>query len=221
MAELDTVIGILGTVAFAVTAVLAVIPKGIDVFGATVMALITAIGGGTISDVILGVPSSWSKDLTYVWVALASSVVAFYGNGWMKAEQIYRLMLYLDAAGVALFVIRGVQKAMALQFALPVGPVILGVIGGIGGGLIRDTLAGNTNLLMKHELYALPLTVGAVAYLVLAQAFPGHTSSISFATILLMFMARVVTIDHQLVVPRWMLLGEQGEPNSLTLVAPP
>jgi uncharacterized membrane protein YeiH len=66
-----------GTAAFAVTAVLAVAPRGIDFFGATVLGIITAIGGGTIRDIILDVPVFWAADLAYIWVALAASLAAF------------------------------------------------------------------------------------------------------------------------------------------------
>jgi len=93
--------GMAGTVAFAVTAVLAVAPRGLDLFGACVMGLITAIGGGTIRDVILGVPVFWATDLIYIWVALAASLVAFVANRLMTRKEIYRTMLYLDALGVS------------------------------------------------------------------------------------------------------------------------
>ena len=78
--DLPYFLGMAGTVAFAVTAVLAVIPKGIDLFGACVMGIITAVGGGTIRVVILDVEVFWATDLNYIWVALVSSVIAFYGN---------------------------------------------------------------------------------------------------------------------------------------------
>jgi len=75
--DLNYLLGRVGTVAFAVTAVAAVTPRGIDLVGACVMGLITAIGGGTIRDLILGVPVFRAADLNYMWVALAASVVAF------------------------------------------------------------------------------------------------------------------------------------------------
>lgn len=206
MEEFSYIIGMAGTVAFAVTAVLAVIPKGIDLFGACVMGIITAIGGGTIRDLILEVPVFWSFDLNYIWVALISSVLAFYGNLFMARKHIYNLMLYLDAAGIALFVIQGVAKTKGLDFAMPLGPVLLGVITAIGGGIIRDVLAGNTNLLMKKELYAVPLTLGAALYTVLLNYFPGSATGIGTLCVLATFFVRVAAIHWNLTVPGWMLL---------------
>lgn len=203
--DFSYIIAMLGTIAFAVTAVLAVIPKKIDVFGASVMGIITAIGGGTIRDIILDVPVFWSTDLSYIWVAILSSIVAFYGNRWMRKKYIYQLMLYLDGAGIALFVIQGADKVIQHNFAMPIGPVILGLITAIGGGITRDIIAGNTTLLMKKELYAVPLTIGAVAYVSLVQLFPTYSICIGSIIILLTFLMRVIVINKQLTVPKWML----------------
>jgi uncharacterized membrane protein YeiH len=195
-----------GTVAFAVTAVLAVIPKGIDLFGACVMGIITAVGGGTIRDMILGVPVFWASDLNYIWVALASSVAAFYGNRLMARKYVYNLMLYLDAVGISMFVIQGASKAVGMDFAMPVGPVLLGVVTAIGGGLLRDVLAGNTTLLMKKELYAVPLTIGVILYLLLLDQFPDQAGPIGTICAILTFAIRAAAIHWNLQVPAWMLL---------------
>jgi len=204
--EFSYIIGMAGTVAFAVTAVLAVIPKGIDLFGACVMGIITAIGGGTIRDLILEVPIFWSFDLNYIWVALISSIIAFYGNLFMARKNIYTLMLYLDAAGIALFVIQGADKVRGLDFAMPLGPILLGLITAIGGGILRDLLAGNPNLLMKKELYAVPLTFGATLYILLLSYFPDSAIVIATLCALATFSVRAAAIHWNLSVPSWMLL---------------
>jgi len=199
-------LGMAGTVAFSVTAVLAVTPKGIDLFGACVMGVITAVGGGTIRDIILDVPVFWATDLNYIWVALVSSVIAFYGNRFMASKHVYNLMLYLDGVGVAMFVIQGAQKTIGLDFAMPLGPIMLGVTTAIGGGLTRDILAGNTTLLMKKELYALPLTVGAILYMIFIDLFPGQAVVIGTACAVFTFLIRAAAIQWNLSVPQWMLL---------------
>ncbi|KXX67672.1 trimeric intracellular cation channel family protein [Flammeovirga sp. SJP92] len=203
-------LGMLGTVAFAVTAVLAVIPKQIDLFGAIVMGIVTAVGGGTIRDMILGAPVFWASDLNYIWVAIASSIVAFYGNQFMSRKNIYALMLYLDGIGIAMFVIQGADKALALDFALPVGPVLLGLITAIGGGITRDVLAGNTTLLLKKELYALPLTFGVILYLILIQVFPEKVKLLGTLCATLTFFIRAAAIHWKLHVPKWMLTQKRG-----------
>ncbi|GJM64546.1 trimeric intracellular cation channel family protein [Persicobacter diffluens] len=204
-------LGMAGVVAFAVTAVLAVIPKGIDLFGACVMGVITAVGGGTIRDLLLGVPVFWATDLNYIWVSILASLIAFYGNQLMERKYIYSLMLYLDGIGISLFVIQGADKARLLDFAMPFGPVLMGVLTAIGGGLIRDVLAGAPNLLMKKELYAVPLTIGAVAYLGLLQYFPEHTELLAFCCGSTTFIVRACAIHWDLHVPNWMMLHNNSD----------
>lgn len=204
-------LGMAGTVAFAVTAVLAVIPKDIDLFGACVMGIVTSVGGGTIRDIILDQPIFWGNDLNYIWVALVSSIVAFYGNRLMERRYVYSTMLYLDGLGVAMFVIQGAEKTRALEFAMPAGPVLLGLTTAIGGGVIRDVLAGNTTLFMKKELYAVPLTLGAFLYTVLLNVFPNHMSLVGIGCAVLTFLFRAAAIHWKLHVPKWMLLRGKKE----------
>jgi len=212
--DLQYLLGMAGTVAFAVTAVCAVTPRGIDPWGACVMGLITAIGGGTIRDLILGVPVFWAADLNYIWVSLASSLVAFFANRLMTRTVIYSSMLYIDALGVAMFAIQAVNKVERLQFALPLGPILLGVITAIGGGLLRDVLAGNTTLLMRKEYYAIPVTIGCTLDVILVALWPGHTVTISFGCSALIFALRAAAIHWDLGVPDWMMTkAKQARPG--------
>lgn len=204
-------IAMAGTVAFAVTAVLAVAPKGIDLFGAVVMGIITAVGGGTIRDLILGVPVFWSSDLSYIWVALGASFVAYYAQKLVGSKQVYALMLYLDGLAVSMFSIQAASKVIGLDFGLPVAPILLGVVTAIGGGLIRDVLAGNQTLLMKQELYAVPLTIGTVAYVAALPLFPGREVSASIVCTLGIFGMRAAAIHWDLSVPAWTIAQPRGE----------
>lgn len=203
--DLQYLLGMAGTVAFAVTAVLAVSPRGIDLFGASVLGLITAIGGGTLRDLILGVPVFWASDLNYIWVALVSSVVAFVGNRLIARKNIYRAMLYVDALGVSMFAIQAVHKVMALEFGMTVAPVLLGVLTAIGGGLIRDVLAGNPTLLMTRDLYAIPITMGCILYVGLLSWLPGHSTLLGPICAALIFGFRAAAIHWNLRVPEWMV----------------
>ena len=201
--EFQYFVGMAGTVAFAVTAVLAVTPKGIDLFGACVMGIITAIGGGTIRDLILDVPVFWASDLMYIWVALLSSLVAFQANRFMGRKSIYQAMLYLDGLGVALFSIQGTHKVILLDFGWPLAPVLLGIVTAIGGGLTRDVLAGNTTLLMKHELYAVPVTLGCVLYTVLIAIWPEQAALDGTVSGLFIFAVRAAAIHWKIALPHW------------------
>lgn len=203
-AELQYLLGMAGTVAFAATAVAAVAPKCIDLFGAVVMGIITAIGGGTVRDLILDVPVFWSVDLNYIWVALGASVLAFLANKTMTRGQIYRSMLYLDGLGAAMFAVQATHKVMDVNFGMPLAPIILGVTTAIGGGLIRDVLAGNTTLLMRHEIYAIPMTIGCIVYATLVHFYPGNAVLIGFGSTLLIFAIRAVAIRWDLAVPAFL-----------------
>ena len=204
METLSFWIGMAGTVAFAVTAVLAVAPKGIDIFGACVMGIITAIGGGTVRDVILGVPVFWSTELNYIWVALGASLAAFAANSLFTRKEIHSLMLYIDGLGVALFAIQAVDKVWDLGFGLPLAPIILGIVTAIGGGLIRDVLAGRPTLLMSRELYATPVLIGSTLYVVLLYLLPEYRFICAIGCLTCIFAIRAAAIHWQLSVPGWL-----------------
>jgi uncharacterized membrane protein YeiH len=208
--ELEYLLGMVGIVAFAVTAVLTVIPKGIELFGACVMGVITAVGGGTIRDLILDVPVFWAGDQAYLWVALGASVVAFRANRFMGRRRIYQLMLYLDALGVSLFAIQAMQKVMDLNFGLPLAPIVLGVLTAIGGGLLRDMLADSPTLLMTSEVYAIPITLGCVLYLLLATMLPNQTVVVGLLCTVLIFAFRSAAIYWNLTLARWMTTRSEG-----------
>ncbi len=204
MESLSYWIGIVGTAAFAVTAVLALCPQGVNLFTACLIGIITAAGGGTLRDVILDVPVFWAADLSYMWVALGASLVAFRANTLFTQKEIYKLLLYTDGAGVALFAIQATHKVWNLHFGLPLGPVILGVVTAIGGGLIRDALAGRQNLLMDRELYAMPVTFGCALYVSLLEFLPRYQAVSGIVCGLGIFGLRAAAIYWKLSVPQWL-----------------
>lgn len=196
-------IAMAATVAFAVTAVLAVVDRGVDLFGASVLGIITAVGGGTIRDLILGVPVFWASDLSYIWVALGASVAAFVAHSRFSRKHIFSVMLYLDGLGAALFAIQATGKVWNLGFGLPVAPVLLGVVTAIGGGLIRDVLAGRPTLLVSRELYAVPVLLGCIAFVILLNYWPEYRLIGGAACILCIFALRAAAIHWNLSVPYW------------------
>ncbi len=198
------------TVAFAVTAVLAIRKDSdIDLIGAIVLGLITAIGGGTIRDVILDVPVFWAQDLSYIWVASLASVAAFYGRKFFSGRYVYSLMLYLDGFGVSMFSIQATAKVWNLDFGIPAAPVILGVITAIGGGLVRDVLAGRTTLLMRSELYATPVLLGCIAFVLVLEYFPDYRVGGALVCIFSIFALRAAAIHWNLSVPTWARLTRE------------
>ena len=204
MTEFEFWIGMAATVAFAVTAVLAVADRGVDIFGATVLGVITAVGGGTVRDVILDVPVFWAADLSYIWCAVAASLAAFWAKPLFSRHRIYGLMLYLDGFGAAMFGIQATGKVWDLGFGLPAAPVLLGVVTAIGGGLIRDVLAGRKTLLMTREIYAIPVLLGCILFVVVLAYLPEQRLIGSIFCILLTFGLRSAAIHWKLGMPDWL-----------------
>lgn len=208
-------IGLAATAAFAATAVLAIARDSeIDLFGAVVLGLITATAGGTIRDLILGVPVFWAQEVVYVWVATGAALAAFYGRKLLAVRlrgggQLYRAMLYLDGFGAALFGIQAAEKVWQLGFGLPVGPAILAVITAIGGGLLRDVLAGRQTLIMRPELYATPVLLGCIAFQAVLAHAPEHRVAGSIACIVATFAVRAAAIRWDLAMPAFARLPKR------------
>jgi uncharacterized membrane protein YeiH len=190
----------IGTAVFAVTGVLAVTRRGLDVFGAAVLGMVTAIGGGTVRDLIIGVAPFWLADFNYVWAAIAGALAAFWIGRHFRNT--YRGLLYLDAIGAALFGVTAAEKVLGLGLSAPVA-VIMGVLTGIGGGLIRDVLAGRQTLLMSRDIYATPILLGCVAFVWLRSVAPGfaYPGVVGFAII---FGLRAVAIYRHMQMPDWL-----------------
>ena len=203
--QFNFVLSMMATIAFAVTGVLAVAERRVDFFSAVVLGIITAIGGGTIRDLILNVPVFWATNLSYVQFAILASVITFIAQSIFSKPQILKLFLYVDALGIALFGVAGAFKALELGFGWPLGPLMLGVITAIGGGLMRDVLAGRKTLLMSDEVYTLPVFAGCFLMLVIVKLFPNFVSEgilIGTATTLVL---RSAAIYWSWKVPDWFI----------------
>lgn len=157
---------LLGTVVFAITGLLAARRKQLDLFGAIVIAMVTAIGGGTLRDLIIGQPVFWTQNDIYIYVVVISALLLFFLARFKRLP--VRLLLFLDALGLAVFTVIGTQKAMELGFSDPIA-IMTGIMTGVVGGVIRDVLVGEVPLVFRKEIYATASFVGASLLLVLVQ----------------------------------------------------
>jgi uncharacterized membrane protein YeiH len=151
---------LVGIAVFAVSGALLAVRKELDVFGVLVLAVTTGLGGGFIRDVLIGAtPPAALEDWRYVLVPLAAGLATFWFHPALR--RIERSMNVFDAAGLALFAVSGALKAM--DFGLgPVSATLMGLVTGIGGGMVRDVLAGRVPaVLQSGELYAIPTAAGA------------------------------------------------------------
>jgi uncharacterized membrane protein YeiH len=190
----------LGTAVFAITGVLVVTRRGLDVFGAAVLGVVTALGGGTARDVMIRAPIFWIQDVNYVWAAVAGALAAFWTSALFRSTQ--GALLYLDGLGAALFAVSAANKVLLLQLSPPTA-VIMGVLTGIGGGLLRDVLAGRPTLLMSREIYATPILLGCTVFVALQTLAPsfGHAGIVGAAVI---FVVRALAIRWHLEMPSWL-----------------
>lgn len=137
--------------------------KHLDGFGVLVLASVTAIGGGTIRDMILNVPVYWLKQPVFFYIILAAALVTIL---WLRVTHRFplRYLLIADAIGLAFFNMMGLQKALLLD-TTPFVAVILGAMTGVFGGLIRDVICREIPLVLRGELYAMTCIAGGVAYI--------------------------------------------------------
>jgi uncharacterized membrane protein YeiH len=185
---------------FSVTGVLAGIRKDADLFSLLVFGLVTALGGGTIRDMILNIPVFWVDELSYIWVAAAAAVLAFFV--YRLIEHAQRLLLYLDAVGVALFTIQAIDKTLGLGHP-PLIAIIMGIITGIGGGLVRDVITDRPTLLMTKELYATPILLGSIVYVAFLTLAPNFSLAWLVAMVII-FGMRAAAIYWDLTMPDWL-----------------
>lgn len=198
---------VIGAAVFAATGVLAVNRKDLDLFGALVLGVVTAIGGGTLRDAILDAPVFWLSHYHVLWVAAGASVVTFFLARHLRRT--FVILLYLDAVGVALFSVAAVDKSLGLNFDGTVA-VAMGVLTAIGGGLLRDVLAGRPTLLMSREIYATPMLLGCLLYVLLRHQWPDFSGS-GAIVVPLMIAFRAAVIHWRLTMPDWLTTAHEEE----------
>ena len=173
------VLELIGTVAFAASGAIIAVRKKMDIFGVCVLALTTAVGGGIIRDLLLGVtPPATFRNPVYALTAAAVSVIVFIrpiryyltGN-----HTVYRrTMLVMDALGLGIFSVVGVSMAFAAQPEAGIFlTVFVGVLTGVGGGIMRDVMAGDMPFIFVKHVYACASLAGALACALLWERL-GH-----------------------------------------------
>jgi uncharacterized membrane protein YeiH len=158
----------------AISGVLAARGKRVDLFGVLVLALVTAFGGGTVRDVLVGdLPVVWIREPAFLLNATAIALVTFFVRRLRELPRTF--LLIADAFALALFTIVGTRKGVALEFAAPVA-VLLGVVTGVAGGILRDVLTGEVPLVFQPQiyLYATAALLGATAFVLAHQWWPNQ-----------------------------------------------
>lgn len=198
MDTLQLVIEFLGTFAFAISGIRWAAYKSFDWFGGYVVGLATAIGGGTIRDVMLGVPPFWMTNSIYmICTAAALLTVIVFKKAIVRFANTWFLF---DTLGLALFTVAGLQKTLIEDFPFWVA-IIMGCITGAAGGVIRDVLINEVPLIFRKEIYAMACIIGGVAYYACALLHfaPEIAAAVCFAIVVAVRLTAVkfhISLPH-------------------------
>lgn len=168
-ATLEQALTLVGSFVFAISGALLAVRKRYDVVGMTVLAEITATGGGVTRDVLLGAvpPSAFTDHLSFL-IPIVAVVVTFYAHRQMNRMQ--APVLVFDAAGLGLFCVAGTAKALEHGMGA-IGAIALGAISAVGGGVLRDVLANEQPAVLRadSELYAVPAVLGSALVVLITR----------------------------------------------------
>jgi len=189
---------LVGVAVFATSGVLAARSRGLDLLGVIVIAAITAIGGGTLRDLLLNrYPIFWITDAHYLLVIIASALLTV---GYVRVGPLPgNALLVADALGLALFALSGAQVAEAAQCP-PIIVVLMGTITGVAGGVLRDVITAQVPLILRRDIYATAAIVGVALYLLL-QAFGLQRSGAFGVGIVVVVALRLIAIRWGLQLP--------------------
>lgn len=192
------IIDILGTVSFAVSGAFLAMEKKLDPFGVLVISFVTALGGGTLRDILTGnLPVSWLRNETAVAVILSASAATMLFGRYVK--HLTTTLFLFDALGLGLFTIIGIELGAAQQFGMGIC-IALGTITACFGGVLRDVLLNNIPLLFRKEIYALACISGGILYFGLQRLQLDETIA-KTVCILFIFTVRLLAVKFRLSLP--------------------
>lgn len=193
----------IGTLAFAISGIRLASAKHFDLFGAYVVGVTTAIGGGTMRDVLLGQSPFWMSNSFYLicsaialaWVIIFRKLLVRQNNTWFL----------FDTIGLALFTVTGVEKTITAGFPFWTA-IIMGTLTGAGGGVLRDVFINEEPLIFRKEIYALACVLGGIAYFICAR-FGLSTVPSGIICGIVVFLMRILAVKYRLHLPT--LKGEE------------
>lgn len=188
---------LLGTIACAISGIRLAATKNFDWFGAYIVGLVTAIGGGTLRDVLLDIPVFWMQTWWYLAVtALSLITVIVFRNILVSREKI---LFIFDSIGLAMFCVIGIQKSLAVGYPMWVAAA-MGVITGAFGGVLRDILINEEPMVFRKDIYATACLLGAMVYwIILELGGSGFAQQVSCAATVIVL--RVLALRYSLSLP--------------------
>ena len=192
------IIEILGTFSFAVSGASFAMEKKLDPFGVLILSFVTAIGGGTLRDVMIGtLPVAWLRDESVITVIFLAAIGTMIFDKYLK--KLTTTLFFFDALGLGLFTLVGLEKAKQLHLSMGIC-IALGTITASFGGVIRDVLLNNVPLIFRKEIYALASIAGGILYFLLLQT-PLNADVITVISIAVIFSIRIIAVRYKISLP--------------------
>tara|TARA_R110002012_G_scaffold319389_2_gene539745 strand:+ start:129836 stop:130435 length:600 start_codon:yes stop_codon:yes gene_type:complete len=192
------VIDILGTIAFVISGVLVALSKRMDPFGILIIATVTAVGGGTLRDVLIGeTPVSWMLNLNYIYVILVTTVLTIIFKS--KIDYLRKSLFLFDTIGIGLYTVVGVEKGINAGLD-PIICVALGTMSACFGGVIRDILCNEIPVIFRKEIYATACILGGLTYF-LVRKLPIDNNVVFIITGLVVIVIRLIAVRFKVTLP--------------------
>ena len=193
---------ILGTIAFAMSGTLIAIHKKLDPFGIFIIAFVTAVGGGTLRDILIDRnPVNWMQDLNYIYVIIAATIFTILIRN--KIDYLRKSLFLFDTIGLGIFTIIGTEIGIQQNYH-PIISIILGTITATFGGVIRDILCNEIPVIFKKEIYASACIIGAIAFVVLSRLEISTPINYIFTT-LIVIIIRLIAVKFKLSLPTFLV----------------
>lgn len=187
----------IGTFAFAISGIRLAASKDFDLFGAYVVGLITAVGGGTIRDLCLNQTPAWMSDVSYlIWTAIALVFVIIFRKHLIRLNNTFFIF---DTIGLALFTVVGIEKALMFHHPFWVA-IIMGTLTGAAGGVLRDILINQIPLIFRKEIYAIACIVGGVVYFCCDMLLM-DSAAVQIVSAMSVVITRVVAVKYKICLP--------------------
>lgn len=193
----QTIIEILGTLAFAISGIRHAAAKHFDWFGGFVCGFAVAIGGGTLRDVMLGLPPFWMTSPLYIVCTIVAQIFVISFSRMLK--RLDNAWFFFDTLGLASFTITGIQKTIECGYPFWVA-IIMGCITGAAGGVIRDVLLNKTPVVLRKEIYAMASIVGGLLYWVLTD-MNVNMAITGVATFVFIVTIRILAVKYHISLP--------------------
>jgi uncharacterized membrane protein YeiH len=192
------ILDLLGTVAFAISGALAAMNRRMDLFGIFIIAFVTAIGGGTVRDILIGnTPVTWMENTIYIYVIGIATILAIIFR--KKIDHLKKSLFLFDSIGLGIFTIIGVETGIQNDLN-PIISIALGAMTGTFGGVIRDILCNEIPVIFRKEIYATASLTGGLAFIILND-LEVNREVIYIVTSLTVIIIRLVVVKYKISLP--------------------